>query len=157
MAALAPLALAASIAGGGVSAIGTIASGNAARDAAYFKAAQEDQQANEARAVSQRQAEENRRRAGLATSRIQALSAASGGGASDQSILKLSGDVAGRGEYQALSDLYTGENRARGLEDAAMADRMTGDAQASASKFKAFGTLLSSAGGIYEKFNKLYG
>jgi hypothetical protein len=141
------------IAGGAATAVGTLAAGNAAKKSAYFKAAQEDMAANEARASSQRAAMEERRKGDLATSRIQALGAASGTDASSGDILKLSSDVEGRTEYQALADMYTGENRAEGLQDAAMGDRFSGDAAQTGSRYQAVGTLLSSGGSAYARFN----
>lgn len=157
MAALPAIALAASAVGGVVSAMGTLAAGQSAKDASYFKAAQEDQAAQESRAASQRQALEKRRQSDLALSKIQAGAAASGAGASDPGIVNLSGDVAARGEYQALTDMYTGENRARGLEDQAMGDRMTGDAAETGAKYKAVGTLLDSGSSFYGKYKQFYG
>lgn len=143
--------------GAGVAAAGTIAAGNAAKEGAYFKAAQEDQAGQEGRAASQRGAMEKRRQAGLIESKIQAGAAASGAGASDPGIVKLTSDVAGRGEYQALTDMYTGENRARGLSDVAMGDRMSGDAAKTGSEYKATATLLSGAGSFADRYNKIYG
>lgn len=154
---MAEIALAATALGGLVSGAGTLIAGSNAKDAAYFKAAQEEQQAQESRAASQRSAMESRRKAGLAISQIQAGAAASGAGAADPSILNVSGNVAARGEYQALADVYKGENRARGLEDQAMGDRMSGDAAMTGALFKSAGTLLSSGGSFYERYQKLYG
>lgn len=154
---MAELALAATVIGGAVSAVGTLAAGGAAKDASYFKAAQEQQAAQESRAASQRQSMEHRRQAGLALSKVQAGAAASGAGASDPGILKIAGDIAGRGEYQSLADMYTGENRARGLEDSAMGDRMSGDAAQTGSYYKAAGTLLSTGGSFYDRYSKTYG
>lgn len=157
MAALAPLALAATAIGGVVSAMGTLAAGADAKEAAYFKAAQEEQQAQESRAASQRSAMESRRQAQLAISKIQANSAAGGSLASSGNPLQISENVAARGEYQALADMYKGENRARGLEDTAMGSRMTGDAAERGATYKAFGTLLSTGGSMFDRFNKFYG
>lgn len=154
---MAELALAATVIGGAVSAAGTLAAGKSAKEAQYFKAAQEDQAAQESRAASQRQALEKRRMTGLALSKVQAGAAASGAGAADPGIIKIASDIAGRGEYQALTDMYTGENRARGLEDMAMGDRMTGDAARTGSYYKAAGTLLSTGGSFYDRYNKNYG
>jgi hypothetical protein len=95
----------------------------------------------------------------LLQSTLQANAAASGGGAADPTIIGLGQDIAGRGEYQSLMDLYTGENRARGLEDQAMGSRMSGDAalaegkaKQSASYLSAAGTLIGSAGSAYKTY-----
>jgi hypothetical protein len=156
----------ATVASGALSAAGTIMGGNAAaaagksqQDAAYFKAAQEEQAAQESRAAAQRTALEKDRQARLLQSTLQANAAASGGGAADPTIIGLGQDIAGRGEYQSLMDLYTGENRARGLEDQAMGSRMSGDAalaegkaKQSASYLSAAGTLIGSAGSAYKTY-----
>lgn len=156
----------ATMAGAGVSAMGTIAGGNAAADAGIrgqaaqeFKAKQEEQAAQESRAVSQRSALDKRHQATLLQSTIQARAAASGGGADDPGVLTLAGDVAGRGEYEALFDMYKGENRARGLIDQAAGSRMTGDAlfaegqaKKSASKMAALGTIIGGVGSAAGQF-----
>lgn len=152
--------------GGVVSSIGTILGGNAAEDAgraqqqaAYFRAAQEEQAANESRAAAQRSALEQRRQTGLAQSALQARAAASGGGADDPTIQNLAGDIAARGEYQSLLEMYKGENRARGLEDEATGSRLSGDAALAEGKAKkktsflsAAGTLIGAAGSAYKTY-----
>lgn len=145
-----PLAL--SGAGAAVSAIGTIASGQAEKDAAYFRAAQEEQAAQESRAASQRKAIERRREGAYATSRLQALSAASGGGADDPGVIKLGEDIGARSELQALTEDYRGENAARGYMDRAAGSRMTGDAAQTASYFKAASTIISSGSSMYDRY-----
>lgn len=114
------------IASTAASAAGSIMGGNAQRASANFQAAQLEQQAGQERASAQRKAILDRERADLAGSRIQALAAAGGGGATDPTVEKLRTDVAGRGEYEALSSLFTGEERARGMESAAGARRYEG-------------------------------
>lgn len=159
MAALAPFALPLMLAGTAVSSIGTLVGGEMAAKAAEtssaFKAAQLDQAAAESRAAGQAQAFERRRQARLALSTLQAR-AAQGGDTTSPGILDLTGDIAQRGEYQALAEMYAGENRARGLMDTATATRMEGEATADAARtgsyFKAGGTLLSGAGGMYSTY-----
>jgi hypothetical protein len=101
-----------------------------------FKAAQETIAAGEARATGQRGMFEKQRDTRLLLSRLQARAAASGGSADDPSILALAGQIAQRGEYSALTDMYAGETRALGLEDMAVSDRMTGAAVASEGRQK---------------------
>lgn len=165
--ALASMALTA--AGTAVSAAGTIAGGNAAADAGRrtqqsmeFRAKQEDQAANESRAVSQRSAMEKQREGRFALSSLQARAAASGGGADDPTIINLGGNIAQRSEFDALFDMSKGENRARGLEDEAVGSRLTGDAavaegaaKQSASQLSAAGTIIGGAGSMYRTYNKI--
>jgi hypothetical protein len=159
----------ATVASGALTAAGTLMGGSAAasagqsqKDASYFKAAEEDQAAQESRAAAQRSALDKDRQATLLQSTLQARAAASGGGATDPTVVGLGQDIAGRGEYQSLMDMYTGENRARGIEDQATGSRMTGDAQLAEGKAKqnasylsAAGTLIGSAGSAYKTYNKL--
>lgn len=157
------------VAGGALSAGGTIMGGNAAaaagessRNESYFKAAQEDQAAQESRAASQRDSLEKGRQTQLVLSKLQAEAAAGGGGADDPGVLNLAGDIAGRGEYESLMDMFKGENRARGLQDEAVGSRMSGDAalaegkaKQNASYMSAAGTIIGTAGSAYKTYNKL--
>lgn len=157
------------VAGGALSAGGTLIggaaaaqAGDSARGAQYFKATQEDMAAQESRAASQREALDKGRQTTLVLSKLQANAAAGGGGASDPGVLTLAGDIAGRGEYESLLDMFKGENRARGLEDQAVGSRLTGDAakaegeaKKSASYLSAAGTLIGSAGSAYRTYNKI--
>lgn len=164
--ALLPLAIVTSLAGTAISASGTIASGKAAKDAGIrsmqaqeFKAAQYEQAAQESRASAQRAALERRRDVKLAESTLQARAASSGGGADDPTIVQLGENIAGRGEYQALGEMFRGENRARGLLDEATGARFTGEAELAAGKAKqqaseysAAGTILSGVGTLFGKY-----
>jgi hypothetical protein len=156
-------------AGTGMSAMGTLAGGKAAAQAGYaaqqsheFTARQQEQAAQEGRAVAQRSALEKRREGSLLSSKMLARAAASGGGADDPTVTKIGEDIAGRSEYDALTEMYKGENRARGLLDAAMASRMTGDAALAegeakkrAAKLSAIGTIIGGAGSMFGQFSKL--
>jgi hypothetical protein len=162
-------ALALTAAGTAVSAAGTIAGGKAAADAGArakegydFKALQEEQAAQESRAVGQRAALEKRREARFLTSKLQARAAASGGAADDPGVIDLAGDIAERGEYDALMEMFKGENRARGLEDSATGSRMTGEAayaegqaKRDAAELSAMGTIISGAGSMFRQYNKI--
>ena len=117
--------------------------GRRAQRTADFKAEQLDQAAGQSRAVSQRKAGEARRRARYTESRALALAAASGGGASDPTVVNIMAGIAGEGEMAAGAALYEGEERARGLEMGATAARMEGADAKRAGFIKAAGTLMS--------------
>lgn len=142
------------IAGAVVSAAGTLVgsemSASAMEGAGEVRAAGLRQAATESRAAGQREMFEQQRKARLALSTLRARSAATGS-ADDTDVIKLGADIAARGEYQALAEMYTGENRARGLEDEAAATQWSAKAQAKATRvgsyFKAAGTILSGVGG----------
>ena len=159
----------ATVAGGALSAAGTLMGGNAAaqagqsqKDAQYFKAAQEEQAAQESRAAAQRGSLDKARESRLLLSKLQANAAASGGGASDPTVLDLAGGIAGRGEYESLMEMYKGENRARGLEDQAIGSRLSGDAakaegeaKRNASYMSAAGTIIGTGGSAYRTYNRI--
>lgn len=114
--------------GGLVSAVSTIGAGMAAKKDANFQAAQLDQQSKEQKASAQREAAQSKDEATLANSRVQALSAASGGGAGSDAptIVKLMSGIGGQGQLNADTQLYTGYSRAAGLSDQAVAKRRSG-------------------------------
>lgn len=164
-----PLALPLTLAAGLTAGAGTIMSGNAAaaagqmgQNAKNYEAQQLNQNAVQERAVAQRQALDKARETTFALSGLQARAAASGGSAQDPTVVKLGGDIAGRGKYEALADMYQGENRARGLEAQAKGDiytgealKMEGDMKREASYFSAAGTVLGSAGSMARQYGEL--
>lgn len=105
--------------------------GERMREAAEFSAWQAEQQAAVAIAISQRRALEEDRQAALATSRILAVTGASGAGASDPTVVRLAANARGEGAYRAGVALYEGEARARQLKMEAITGRISGfDAEA---------------------------
>lgn len=91
-----------------------------------FEAEQLEQAAGQSIAASQRDAQEERRRATLTASRALALAAASGGGASDPTIVRLIAGIKGEGSYRSGVALYKGEEQARRLRMGASAKRYEG-------------------------------
>ncbi|MHB0965498.1 MAG: hypothetical protein ACYC36_03500 [Bellilinea sp.] len=148
--------------------IGQLGAGKAAKAAgqrqqvAYnFQAAQLDDQANNAVATAQRSARDETRRAELIASRALAVAAASGGGASDPTVVHIISDIKGEGAYRSSVAMYQGEERSRQLKIGASAKRYEGSiaAQAgldkqSAYKTNAFGSLASGALSLYGKYGK---
>jgi hypothetical protein len=148
-----PISLGIGLASTALKAAGTIAAGNDAMEGARYKDAQYRQAATESRAGAQRQSFEKKRESRLLQSRLQANAAASGGGAADGSIIKLGSEIAGRGEYLALTEMYKGENKARGYEDAGTAALMEGRAAQQGAKRSAIGTIIGGAGGLFKGLN----
>lgn len=142
--------------------IGAALQGQAAMQSAEYRAKQLEQQAQEARASQQRVALETRRKGDIIQSTLRARAAAGGGGATDNTVLNLTGQIAGRTEYDALLEMYKGENAARGMQDAAKAARYQGqvgltaaglqgqaiDYQTRGTIAQSFGSLGSSIGGL---------
>lgn len=127
--------------------------------AAEFNAVELERQAGIAVALGQRAALEERRVADYAASRALAVAAASGGGVSDPTIVKILADHKGMGAYKASLALYEGEERARQFRIAAMSERLGGSqsleeglAQARAYNTRAIGMTVRTLGGLYAKY-----
>ena len=135
---------------------GQIQQGKSADEQAKYQAEQLEQRAGQQRAVSQRKALEQRRRAGIAESRALALAAASGGGASDPTVTNLMAGIAGEGELAYQTAIYEGEERARGSEMGAEAKGYEGKQAKRSGYIGAASTLLSGAAsmgkGLTEKY-----
>lgn len=158
---MAQFALPLLIAGTVMSASGSAQAGNAAKAAGQaqqvasnYEAQSAEQRAGQIRASSQREAQERRRESNLAASRAQAVGAASG-----SVDPRIEADIAGQGEFNALSALYEGEEAARGQETDAVLRRFEGDAAMRAGSVKkkayqtqAVTTLLSGGGTLAQKY-----
>lgn len=140
------IATVASVGGSVLSGLGQIQAGKAANVSAKFQAAQLEQRAGQERASSQRVALEERRRASIASSNAQAAAAASGGGATDPTVLNIQGGIAGQGEYNALSALFEGEEKGRGLELQATSTRMEGKQAKKAGYVSGISTIIGGTG-----------
>lgn len=135
---------------------------------ANAQAAAQEQQAGQERAVSQRAAMEQRRQGRIVGSRAQALASASGAGALDPTLVDITAGIDTEAELRALTALYQGEERARGLEYGATvtraggagtvyageAARRAGEAAAGRSYLAAGGTLLSGAGTMADRYRR---
>lgn len=129
------------------------------KQALDFEAAQQDQAAGQAIAASQREAEVQRHQATLVKSRALALSAASGAGATDPTVVNLISDIAGEGAYRAGVALYQGDEKARQLRMGSAASRYQGDValetgrnKASAYRWQGITGAISSASSLYGKY-----
>lgn len=142
------------VAGTAVSAGGSIIEANSKASELRFQAAQMDAQAGLKRATAQRSAMDEKRQARLAVSRGQAVAAASGGGASDPTVVNALAGISGEGEYRALTALYNGEEEAQSLEAQAAANRRGAKSVKTAGLLKAGGTILSAGSSLYDRFGK---
>jgi len=141
------LSTALSIAGTVFSAVNSYREGQAAKVAADSQAAQLRQQAGQEAAMSQRDAILQRRKGAYAMSRARAVAAASGGSVLDPSVLNIMGDIESETESNVLNALYTGKERATGLNYQADMRSFEGKQAAKAGLVRATGTILSFAGG----------
>lgn len=137
------------LAGGATQAYGTIATGNANRAALDNEAAQLTQAAGQTRASAQADAAIKRRAGAYAASKAQALQAA--GGADPDSVTAVDNEInlTGQGEYNALTALYNGEEKARGMDYAAQNDLLKGQSAHDAGVIGAGNGLFNTLGGMY--------
>ncbi len=142
--------------GTGMSAGAQYSAGVNASKAAEFEAQQALINAGQAKAASQRTGADVERRAKLLESRALAVAAASGGGASDPSVVDIISGIAGEGSYRSALARYEGDDKARTLETQADAARFRGRAAKKAGIVGAFGTILGSpsAMSMYKKYGQ---
>lgn len=159
-------AMAGTAAGGGLSAMSTLAGGDYAKTAglmqkvsAYNTAQQLDMNAAQSFASGQRKALETTDKTRLAISSSTARAAGSGVNAGVGSPATNVGEIEQRGSYHALMDMFNGESEATGLRNQANATRFSGDvaewegkAKKRASQLAAAGTLASTAGSMAKSY-----
>lgn len=160
--------MAATAVGGALSASSTLAGGNYAATAGKMqqaadvsKAAQLSENAGQALASSQRQMFDTQEKTRLAISTARARGGANGVDLSVGSPADVQGELAKRGSYHALMDMFNGQSAATGLTNQASASIYEGDlaeyegeAKKSASELQAAGTLASAAGSMASTYGK---
>lgn len=147
-------AMAATAVGGGIKAAGTLASGEAAKDAGELRAGQLRQNASQAIASGQRQMFDTQDRTKQAISTSTARAAASGVAADVGSPLENTGELAQRGGYQALMDMFNGESAASGLRNQASVAEWEGRAKRKASYLAAGADVASTLGSMTSTYGK---
>ena len=153
---MAGLALAASAIGTVVSAVGTVAAGQARRKQADFQAAQLDVKAKEERAAAGLEAQEIQRATRLKLSTLQARAAASGFGAADPTVLDLAGGIAERGGLAAGITRYGGNSRGRAYNAQAEGERISGRAAETASYWGAASTVIGGFGSMFARYGQSF-
>lgn len=155
MAAMATVAALASAASGALTAVGTIAAGNAAKtqgdmqqQAFNFEARQQEIKANDEFGAAQQRADALGRQKRLALSTLQARAAGSGFAATDPSNLALADEIETYGTLQEQTALYGGERARQDLRTGAAASRYSGQVAADMGRFKRTQSYLSAAGTI---------
>lgn len=140
------MATALAIMGTVVSAVGSIATGQAQKQAADYQAAEYEVKAKEDAAVGQRDAQAYELQKQLAESTLQARAAGSAFSATDTNSLNLLKGIEGYGEEQAGVARYKGDSAAAGDVAQANAARLSGQAAVTGSYFSAAGTILGGFG-----------
>lgn len=133
----------AGLAGSGLQAVGTMNQAKYGSEVAQVQNQELNQKANQDAASAERQQITAERQTELALSRTQALAAASGGGATDPTVLNVEGQIARQGTYNALSALYNGTAAAAADRYQGKIDLFQAGQQAAAAPFAALGQVLS--------------
>lgn len=139
--------------GAAVSAVGSIAGGNAANKQAKQQSRILEQQAMEEKAAAYREAQRKRKEASVLESRQVAAAAVSGGGVNDPGVLDIIGDTAAEGEVQAQELKYAGDVRANDLSNQAASVRYTGKQEKTAGLIKGVSTIATTGASLYNKLN----
>lgn len=139
-------------AGGGLAAAGTIAAGNAAADAARQEQKQLAQMAAEERAVSSRKKAAVDLRTRQLLSRGQAVAAASGGGATDPTVMQIMGGIVEEGEVQKAEAMRQGIEAGKSLEYKGRLGVATAKTNKKLGYLTAGGQVLSAVGDAYSKY-----
>lgn len=140
--------------GAGISAVGTIAGGISANNRAEYEAKVMEQQADEAKAASQREAMNRYREGKIIASDQRAAIAGSGGSLGDAGVIDLMRDTQGQVALAAETDIFKGEQQARGYNDAATMSRFNGKQAMAASFLNAGAGLFSNVSGMYSRFGR---
>jgi hypothetical protein len=130
---------------GAIEAGGTIAQGNYGLEVAKAERKQLNRMASEELAVATRGAAAAAKDARLLTSRGQALSAASGGMATDDTVLNLIGDIAKESNVQQRGILRTGQVKADDLMYKGKVGVKSAKFDRTLSRWSAGGTMLQAA------------
>lgn len=131
--------------------------GQAAERSQQMQALALERQAREREAASQREAITRAKQTDVAASRAQAVAAASGGGATDPTVLDIVGDIEQQGAYNQASALYEGTTAARGLDEAAALARYRGSEARRAGKIASQATMLSGISSFASSMSRFGG
>lgn len=154
MGALAGLAPIFGAIGTGISVLGTIQAGREQKAQAEYQAKVQEQQADEAYASAQRDAAEKYRRGRIMMGDQRAAIADAGGDLTDPSVLDIMGDTAAEIDLAARTDIYRGDQQARGYNDAAVNSRISGANAQKASFITAGANLFSGVSNMYSRFGQ---
>ena len=138
--------------------------GQALQTQQNYEATLLQQQAGQDRAVAQQRQEGQLINMNLALSKARALSSYAGGTSTDPTVVnQVLGPLRAQGEYNAMNELYTGEEKARGEENQATLDRYMGaqyltrgQSLQKASNISAASGLLSQGATLYSKYGDLF-
>lgn len=118
-----------------------------------YQALLQERQASEVQAASQREGLKRRREGELLISRQRAVAAASGAGATDDTVLQLMGDAEVATSQNERGALYEGLARGQDLRDAAKNNRIGAGNALRAGDIQSTGILISGISSMASKFS----
>ncbi|MGE8105149.1 hypothetical protein ACQKP1_15830 [Allorhizobium sp. NPDC080224] len=113
-----------------------------------------EQQADEAQAASQREAIARNREGRLLMSQQRAALAGSGGNLTDPSVIDLMDDTKEQVTLASQTDLYKGEQQARGYNDAAKVAGYDAGAAMRKARLNAMSNLFSGVSSMFDRFGQ---
>lgn len=128
-----------------LSAKGAADEGKAADRLARYRARQMEINAGQSVAAASVAAGEEERKAALIASRAIAVAAASGAGTLDPTVVRILQGINAEGALASATQMYNGEEEARGKLEQARATRYEGSAAKRAGKTRALSTILGGA------------
>lgn len=131
---------------------GRISAGNAAKAADYSDAQRYNIAAGQSIAAGIKGAEGSRMRAAYVASNARGMTAASGLTTTGTSAIANVGQIRGMGEYQALTQLYQGEEEANDLNYRAARARASGNAAQTGGWLSGISTIFTGGKSWYDKY-----
>lgn len=122
---------------------------------ARYEAQQLADKAGQEAAAGEQQAIQRQRQADYVSSRGRAVAAASGGGATDPTVLDIDTQLAEQGKYNALTSLYEGMSGARTANQQATIDLFRASGVERAAPLAAAGTVLAGLGSFADRRTRL--
>jgi hypothetical protein len=141
-----------SAAGTGMAAGGQLAAGSQAAALGRAQAASLGVQARQEVAQGTQEASNQALETKYVISQTRGAAAASGGVATSPTVVGLEGQIAARGSYSALSDMYMARQKANALNYQGALDIYSGKVTQTADQVKALSTVLSGAASLASKY-----
>lgn len=151
---MAELALIAGAIGTGIQVLGTLQSGREQKARFQYEQKVQSMQADEAMAASQRDAQARNREGQLLMSQQRAGLAASGADLTEPSIINLMGDTSREIDLARRSELYKGDQQARGYNDAAKVSGINAQNAMRAATLSAGASLFAGVSSMYSRFGQ---
>lgn len=133
---------------------GTMQAGREQEARFQYEQKAQEQQADEAQAASQRDAAERHREGQFLLSQQRAAIAGSGGSVAEPSVIDLMGDTQERTTLAAQTDIYKGQQQARGYNDAAKVAGINASNSMSAARLRAGASLFAGVSDMYSRFGQ---